>query len=154
MNNKELYELKRDLRLEFMANVRDEYRNKHMSKNLVKSMTKRTTKKQGNVTASVYIMAPEYDIWEWWYNRVIVKLNTGSYAEDNDSGSGGLKPIPKGKRVRSDWRRVKASNPYGSLRLQATHNHNEFVERNMVAAIPKIMKKFGIKNYEIILKGR
>lgn len=154
MNDRELYEIKRDLRREFMANVRKEYEHKHMSMNLVQSMLMRTTKKQGNVTASVYIIAPEYDIWKWWYERVIVKLNTGSYAEDNDSGSGGLKPIPKGKRVRSDWRRVPASNTYGSLRLQATHNHNEFVERNMVEAIPKIMQKYGIKNYEVILKGR
>lgn len=148
----DLYEFKKTLRDKFMSNVAEEYSHKHMSMNLVKSMRRRTIKRHGIV--SVYIYAPEYDIWKWWYDRVIVDLHTGSYAEDNDAGSGGLRPIPKGKKVKSDWRRIPASNNYGSLRLQATHNHNEFVERNMVAAIHSTLGNNKGITYKIKLRGR
>lgn len=144
------YELKKDIREQFMSNVRDEYSAKRMSGNLAKSMRKRTIKRHGIV--SVYIEAPIYDIWKYWYERVIVPLNIGSYAEDNDAGSGGLKRMKRNQKMQKGWVRVPTEE--GSLRLIPTHNHNEFVERNIVPAIKDALSKYSIKKYTIKMKGR
>ena len=144
------YELKKEIREQFMENVRKEYARKKMSGNLAKSMRKRTIKRHGIV--SVYIEAPIYDIWKYWYERVIVPLNIGSYAEDNDAGSGGLKRTKRNQKLEKGYRIIPTKD--GSLRLLPTHNHNEFVERNIVPAIQDTLSKYRVKKYTIKMKGK
>ena len=144
------YELKKEIREQFMENVRKEYARKKMSGNLAKSMRKRTIKRHGIV--SVYIEAPIYDIWKYWYERVIVPLNIGSYAEDNDAGSGGLKRTKRNQKFERGYRIIPTKD--GSLRLLPTHNHNEVVERNIVPAIQDTLSKYRVKKYTIKMKGK
>lgn len=144
------YLLKQGLRDAFMKEVEKEYRRHKMSGNLVKSMRKRTIKRHGIV--SVYIYAPRYDIWKWWYDRVIIPTGTGSYAEDNDSGSGGLKP---GKNAKSGYVLVDQLRPYArKMKMLPTHHHNDFVSRCANSAITSTMKRYGIKKYIVREKGR
>ena len=144
--------LKLDLREQFIQNVKKEYSKFRMSGNLVKTIKRRNISDVG--VYSVYINAPEYDIWKYWKKRIIIPLNTGSYAEDNDNGSGGLRAAKKFERNKMTSVKVKASNQSGYLLLKPTHHHNRFVQRNMVDAISSTLKKHNIDKYEIVLKGR
>lgn len=149
MKTNPLYELKKDIREQFMVNVAKEYSKHKMSGNLVQSMRRRTIKRHGIV--SVYIYAPQYDIWKYWYSRVIIPTGNGSYAEDNDAGSGGLKP---GKGAKSGYVLVEQLSPKRKrLKMLPTHHHNDFVERNLIPAIEEILTLRGIKNFTIKTKG-
>lgn len=149
MTDKE-FRLKKTIRENFILNVAQEYKRKHMSGNLVQSMRRRTIKKHGIV--SIYIYAPRYDIWKYWYDKTIIPTGTGSYAEDNDAVSGGLK---RGKDAKSGYVLVDQLKPDAKrLKMLPTYNHINFVERNIEPAIIDALAFHGIKNYEIKKRGR
>lgn len=149
MTDKE-FRLKKTIREYFILNVGEEYSKHKMSGNLVKSMRRRTIKKHGIV--SIYIYAPRYDIWKYWYDKAIIPTGTGSYAEDNDAVSGGLKP---GKNAKSGYVLVDQLRPYSKkLKMLPTYNHINFVERNIEPAIIDALALHGIKHYEIKKRGR
>ena len=149
MTDKE-FRLKKTIRENFILNVAQEYKRKHMSGNLVQSMRRRTIRRHGIV--SIYIYAPRYDIWKYWYEGVIEKTGRGSYAEDNDAYSGGLKP---GKNARSGYVLVEQADANAKkLKMLPTYNHLNFVERNIEPAIKDALANFGIKQYEIKKRGR
>lgn len=125
-----------------------EYQTHRMSGNLVKSIRKFKYPKENST--KLVIEAPRYDIWTYWYKRVIVPLNDGySYAVDNDAYSGGLKRSRKNVGIP-----VKTLKQRQKLWLLPTHNHNDFVERCIKLAVLDSCRAFRIKNYKIKTRRR
>ena len=128
--------------------IRDEYSTHKMSGNLVKSI--KTYKYPKEKSTKLVIEAPRYDIWTYWYKRVIVPLNDGcSYAVDNDAYSGGLKRSRKGR-----GQPIKTLHSRKKLWLLPTHNHDDFVERCIREAVIETCRAYDFKNYTIKTKGR
>lgn len=135
----------KDLSYAFYWEVRKEYSVHKMSGQLSRSMSIMHYEKE---KMSVITINPkEYDVWTWWYRRVVIPTGGNSYALSNDAGYGGLK---RGRKNRGVPIKTLSGN---KLWLTPTHNHNDFVERCVKLAVAKVCKANKITDYKITTRG-
>lgn len=138
MKKDELILFKQEIAYKFQELlISKEYKWAKWSGNLAKTTTVSVKK---NVVV-IEIPAPIYDTNKFFETGAIVSLNRGSYAEENDAFSGGLKKSYGGEK--------SGYTVLGGRRFSPSRNHLNFVERNILSSIGNICNMHNLK-YEVV----